>query len=255
MTSMSVQFTLPIASTTIPNGTYFHVNEEVEVVAGLPIMPRTSVTVTLPNEIAHGAFFESGHYVSYNNFDPVIARLITDTVEGMVEPDYSFGEWVPAAWDVVNSLQTDDSLVQRLVVLPAQYSANDEETGMMRVFDSLQYTVYYSDSEDIWPPTFWQVEEAIVGSNRTINVEVTDLSGISRVSVSYTTGNGWWYTTNLSPTLVDPDVWTGGIPNMPGSSYFIQALDKAANVSTETNKNWYYGQDSSYTIYLPLILK
>ena len=70
---------LPVASRTITHGTYYHINDEGEVVAGMPIMPRTSVSVTLVGEYARGAFFEGGHYQTHAPFDPVIARLITDT--------------------------------------------------------------------------------------------------------------------------------------------------------------------------------
>jgi hypothetical protein len=130
-------------------------------------------------------------------------------------------------------------------VLPAQYSADNEASGTMRVFDTLDYTVYYSDSEDIWQPTFWRVEEAVIGSNKMITVEVTDLSGIVRVGVGYATGDGWWHTANMSPTPADPDVWTGVIPYTAVVAYFIQAVDGAGNVGTETNKNWYYGPDTA----------
>jgi hypothetical protein len=59
--ALRVSFDLPLASPeasrTITAGTYFGVNEEIEAVAGMPIMPRTSVSVTLPGEYARGAFF------------------------------------------------------------------------------------------------------------------------------------------------------------------------------------------------------
>ena len=123
LTALSVVFDLPVASKTITSGTYFHLNDEVEVVAGMPIMPRTSVSVTLEGAYAHGAFFEEGEYQSFTPFDPVIARLITDTTQGLDEPLYDCQEWVPAAWDLVNSINTPQGSQQRLVILPAQYRA------------------------------------------------------------------------------------------------------------------------------------
>jgi hypothetical protein len=62
LTTQTIEFSLPVASTTIADGTYYHVNEETEVVAGMPILPRTSVAVTLPGETARGAFLRGGAF-------------------------------------------------------------------------------------------------------------------------------------------------------------------------------------------------
>jgi hypothetical protein len=244
LTALRVAFDLPVVSKTITHGTYYAVNDEVEVVAGLPILPRTSVSVTLPGEQAQGAFFEGGHYEVYPDFDPVIATLVTDTA-ALAEPWYDFQEWVPSAWDLVNSLQTAEGLRQRLVVVPTQYRATTLERGEMRVFDALTYTVYYSDTEDVEPPSFWLVEDVQVGSSQAISVEVTDRSGIKRVAVAYTFGDGWWRTVDLAPTVEDEDVWVGVVPYAEGLTYLVQAVDGAGNVGAETNKAWYYGRDST----------
>ena len=38
-----------------------------------------TLTVTLPGQTAHGAFFEGGVYQILPDFDPAVSRLITDT--------------------------------------------------------------------------------------------------------------------------------------------------------------------------------
>ena len=93
----------------------------------MPIMPRTSVSVTMAGTQARGAFFEGGHYQEFTNFDPVVARLITDTTSNKSEPEYDFWEWTPAAWDLINSIPTAEGISQRLVIIPAQYSAGDQQ--------------------------------------------------------------------------------------------------------------------------------
>jgi len=270
LTAQRVTFDLPLASQTITDGTYFHVNDEVEVVAGMPIMPRTSVSVTLPaepippggtlalpGEQARGAFFEGGYYRTYTPFDPMIARLITDTAVGRVEPPYAFEEWVPAAWDLVNSVQTPEGLRQRLVILPAQYSASSAVTGTMRVFDTMTYTVYYSDTEDRMPPSFWLVEDATVGNSQHITVEVTDQSDIKRVAAGYTWGDGRWDVVDMARSTANPNIWSGAVPYTETLAYFVQAVDGAGNVEVETNKAWYFTchQDERYDTYLPLVLR
>jgi len=211
-------------------------------VAGMPIMPRTSVSVTLAAEQAHGAFFEGGYYQTFTPFDPVIARLVTDTATGLTEPPYAFPEWVPAAWDLVNSIQQPEGAQQRLVILPAQYSALSSSTGTMRVFEAMTYTVYYSTTEDVYPPSFWLVEDETIDSSQHITVEVTDWSGVLRVAVGYTWGDGRWEVADLARTVDNPDVWTGSIPYTETLSYFVQAVDGAGNVEVESNKARYFGR-------------
>jgi len=240
LTALRVAFDLPVSSRTITHGTYFSVNEEIEIVAGMPIMPRTSVSVTLGSEYARGAFFEGGHYQTYTSFDPIIARLVTDTAAHLGEPLYDFEEWVPSAWDVVNSIETPEGSQQRLVILPAQYSAASPFTGTMRVFDAMTYTVYYSDTEDIWPPSFWLVEDGIAGSSQIITAEVTDRSGVSRVAVGYTWGDGWWHVVEMTGTADNPNLWVGAVPYADTLSYFVQAADTAGNVGVNTNKALYF---------------
>jgi hypothetical protein len=168
---------------------------------------------------------------------------VTDTTDSLVEPAYDFREWVPAAWDLVNSLQTAEGPSQRLVVIPAQFSATANDVGTMRVFDELSYTVYYSDSADVWPPTFWVVGDYRDTDDdaRQIVVEVTDQSGVGRVGIGYTTGDGWWHTLDLTRLTGDPDIWTGSLPDAENLRFFVQAVDMAGNVATETNKHNYFG--------------
>jgi hypothetical protein len=253
--ALRVAFTLPVASRTVTNGTYFHVNDETQPIPGMPIFPRTSVTlavaphpggtVILPGRevLARGAFLEGGRYHTYPNVDPAVARLVTDTSETLPEPRYAFAEWVPTSWNLVNSVRTENGVQQRLVLLPAQYSARSALTGTWRVFDALTYTVYYSDTEDVGPPSFWQIQGASVGGRHVVTAEVTDLSGVVRVAVGYTLGEGVWHVVDMARTLNDPDLWVGEVPDAAELAYFVQAVDSAGNVGVDTNRGWYFRPD------------
>ena len=127
--------------------------------------------------------------------------------------------------------------------------------GEVRVFDDMVYTVYYSGDKDTLPPSFWRVEDITLGSNQFITVEVTDWSGVKRVGVSYTWGDGRWHTANLSPTkILTENTWTGTVPYSDTLSYFVQAVDTAGNVGMDTNKAWYY-RPPEYHVFLPIVLK
>jgi hypothetical protein len=123
----------------------------------------------------------------------------------------------------------------------------------MRIFDAMTYTVYYSDTADTWAPSFWTVEDEAIGNQHHITVEVTDASGIARVALGYTEGNGRWHTEDLMRTVDDPDLWSGAIPHEPATAYFVQAVDRAGNVGVATNKARYFELEPQ-RVYLPLVL-
>jgi hypothetical protein len=256
-----VVFTPSYSQVSNANGSYFTINEETETVAGMPIMPRTSLL--LPNKLneqAHGAFFEGGQYSTLADFDPVISRLVTDTAVSVLEPLYNFSEWMPSSWDLVNGMQMPEGLEQRLVVLPAQYSATSTSKGTLRLFSSMNYTVYYSSNgEDLFAPSIWSIQHEQEGQVLHITAEVTDYSGVGRVAATYSTGDGWWHTVDLSQREVDPNIWSGDIPYSASLFYFIQALDLAGNVGVETNKSLYFDLDMAPVldqhIFLPLITR
>jgi PKD repeat protein len=246
LTTQQVNFTLPVAMATTVNGSYFHVNGEIETVAGMPILPRTSVDVTLPGEIARGAFFEGGTYQTYEGFDPVVSRLITETTSGLSEPQYTFEVWAPSVWDMVNSLDTPEGLQQRLVVLAAQYQASTPYTGTLHVFDTMDYTVYYSDSLDVLAPTIWDVSDEVEAGSREIMAEITDHSGILRAAVAYTVGDGEWHVAEMAESA--EDIYTTSIPDKPDLIYLVEALDRAGNVSVADFKAYYSGPGSNVPV-------
>ena len=127
-----------------------------------------------------------------------------------------------------------------------------------------QLTVYanYTDSyigeyATVWftvdttPPNITDVIQAPVNINGTledgvkVNATVTDaLSGVERVSLNYTDGNGTWVTSEM--TNLEGDFWNGTIPAFPHGTnvtYTIIAEDKAGNTVTTEEL---YGQPNQY---------
>jgi hypothetical protein len=122
---------------------------------------------------------------------------------------------------------------------------------------------YYSSSPDTEPPGIDHVdglfhEGSGIGD---LKVESSDSSGVIRVVVAYTHGQGAWYSKDLS--YQDAMLkWTGTISATAGTRYFVQVVDGAGNVAVDDNKGQYHelspavrSIDESSRIYLPLILK
>lgn len=130
------------------------------------------------------------------------------------------------------------------------------QSGVERLFKTLQYTVYYSRSTDTIPPSIWNVSasESSDKVNQDITVETTDLSSVVRVVVVYTQNDGIWHRVELHQE--ENDVWKGQLPNQPSLEYFVQAVDGGGNVAVQDDKGHYFilGEQPSSTIYLPIIL-
>jgi hypothetical protein len=235
-------------------GTYFFIDDQPEINMGQPIQPRTSANISLPDWIAHGVLFKDGSYTTYTNFNPTITAVITDGIGSQVnEPKFDIPTWTPSSWDVINSVRLVTGLEQLLVLVPAQYKPETPTTGTERVFDSLSYTVYYANinEKDFLPPFIWEIELSRANIfNGNISVTVFDRSGIEKVVVTMTRGDGQWITQELTGS---GSSWQGIVSNIEDVTFFLQAVDKAGNVAIADNKGNYY--TFPYNVFLPLIIR
>lgn len=62
-----------------------------------------------------------------------------------------------------------------------------------------------------WAPSTWGLIN--------VEVEVTDFSGVRRVVVAYTSGEGLWQTVDLAQST-DPNTGVGVLPLQAGLEYF-----------------------------------
>jgi len=118
---------------------------------------------------------------------------------------------------------------------------------------------YIGESATVWftvdttPPNITDVVQAPVDINGTledgvrVNATVTDgLSGVERVSLNYTDGNGTWVIAEMAN--LEGDVWNGTIPAFPHGTnvtYIIIAEDKAGNTVTTEEL---YGHPNQYEL-------
>jgi hypothetical protein len=118
----------------------------------------------------------------------------------------------------------------------------------------MTYTVYYSTTTDLVPPSLWSTDAYRLGTGSQVVVETTDLSDVVRVGVAYTLGDGVWRTTDLTRSAGNPNLWTGTMPYEETMEWFVQAVDGAGNVAINDNKGAYLGQPGE-RIWLPLIIR
>jgi hypothetical protein len=201
--------------------------------------------------LARGVLFEGGTYETFTQFDPVVTRLITE--DGRIplwetEPLYLASGWSHPIWAMINSVQVPEGLAQQVNIIPAQYRATNPQLGTERLFKAMTYTVYYSHTRDFVPPTIWAVDAAPLPADNAVqlSVEATDFSGVVRVVVTYTDGNGTWYTIDLTPAANEPGQWHGMMPLKNHLEYFVQVVDGGGNVSVQHNRGNYFINTHSF---------
>jgi len=253
---LAPQYQTHVVSETAASGTYFSVGDETQVNAGEPIQPRTSLDITLTGQSPRGVLFEGGSYQTFEPFDPVVTRIITEDTDidlWQTEPRFDFpDQWVPSWWPIVNESWSGEAVEHRLVVVPAQYRSQTAGIGIERRFDVMTYTVYYSNTADIIPPSVWRVEA--LPQQVAVEVEVTDWSDVIRVVAAYTVGAGAWRAVDLVEDAGNANLWTGSLPEASSLEWFVQAVDGCGNVAVVNNKGAYFGPPGS-RIWLPLMVR
>ena len=72
-----------------------------------------------------------------------------------------------------------------------------------------------------------------------IKVAASDSSGIHRVVVAFTGGDGSWNSADLAYDA-SAQKWTGMIAGTAATQFFVQVVDAAGNVTVNDNKGRYY---------------
>ncbi|RLC62322.1 MAG: hypothetical protein DRI48_09690 [Chloroflexi bacterium] len=120
----------------------------------------------------------------------------------------------------------------------------------------MNFDVYYAaqDQTDFTPPAIWEVEGLIQEDRAAFRVLAQDDAGVERVVVSYSTDGESWHSLDLAYDG-DSGYWQGQLSGLSGKvRYFVQAVDRAGNVSMSTNKGLFF-EPEEHTIYLPLVLR
>ncbi|RME44712.1 MAG: hypothetical protein D6791_12565, partial [Chloroflexi bacterium] len=235
-------------------GSYFKANDGTISRPGRPVQPRFTWGIREPEMDAHGALWVAATYTEFHGFDPVVTHPVTDTAG--TEPAFPFSVWSPARLHAVNRFQTASGLSEHLVVVPGQYrndySSPGGTAGVERRYDSLTYHLYYSTSDDWRPPTIWQVRYEKTALGAEFWVDVTDASGVERVVVTYTRGDGTWVSEELQH--VGGISWQALLPYFETDvlDFVAQAVDGAGNVAMSVDRGRLFGRRSQQ-MYLSLV--
>ena len=230
--------------------------------AGQPVQPRFFANV-LPSATGalHGALFLGGTYSDTPAFNPVIALPFNEYVTSTAEPSFGASGWYPPVPFQIQASRSVSTTAQTLSTVLGQY---DGGSGTERVYSQMSFGTYFSASPDTTPPIIDRVDGVVTQtlSSGLIKVEAIDISGITRVVVAYTAGDGTWYSKDLTFDAAKLK-WTGTIPYTAETRYFAQVVDGAGNVAVDDNKGLYLPlslpvpliEPGEVKVYLPVVMK
>ena len=235
------------------DGSYFSLDGHIHADAGQPVQPRFFADVAAPGAgQARGTVFTGGSYSEQEGFDPLIAQPVNEYY-APAEPEFAFPGWYPALPFTLRGRGTVSTTVETLVTVMGQYNSS---AGSERLYESLGFDLYYSDSPDCTPPVITSASARQEGARVDFKVGASDSSGLHRVLVAYTDSRGVWSSVDLS---YDPAMakWTGSITAEAGIEWFVQAVDGVGNVAVAGDKGTYYTEQGEdiYRVYLPLVSK
>jgi hypothetical protein len=247
---------------TTEDGTYVDLDDWIGFSAGAPIQPRFFADVAAPAAGSlHGAILVGGVYRDVPSFDPVIALAYNEYVTSTEEPTFSAPGWFPAVPFSTQAGESISTTAEMVVSLLGQYHS---ESGTERLYEQIAFDTYYAESLDREPPRISHVDGILAETliTGTVKVEAADPSGILRVVVAYTAGQGKWQSQDLVYDAYTSK-WTGILSGTVETQYLVQVVDGAGNVAIDHNKGRYRRfsrpvpliEDAGYAVYLPLVVR
>jgi hypothetical protein len=210
---------------------------------GRPVQPRSSVDVTQPGLVAHGAVITSLTSTDRDNFSVKFSRPMVDLAanEQPLKPSDSA---YPTSLQNITAFQSPGvggQAVdrQRLVIAMGQWfntSTTNPGVGTQRIYSNVQAKVFYrpASDTDFTQPTVTDILSERVGNDVRFSVTASDAGGIKRVLVLYLDGGTW---RSLDLIAGDGGVFTGSTPTQSANpNYFVQVVDGSGNVAVTANK-------------------
>jgi hypothetical protein len=246
--SSTLNISPDMQSVTTDSGNYYTADGDSQATAFRPVQPRTvvdlpSIDLSVPSpEHVHGALILSGNFTDYSGFDPVITRPTNEWELEVEEIQLLPPTFWPAELATINTLETQDQLIQTLVVIPGQFrgtgtAGNGEVIGIQRLWEDLELELLSSTSTgDYDAPVINAIELREEEGGINITVDASDESGIDKIVVLVIhkdpiSGTG----TVTSHTFGPSEPIT--ISNFgQDDGIVIQVVDGAGNVARATGK-------------------
>ena len=215
----------------------------------LPAVPTGGLAITIQPKITYlptGTFgWLRNITVSNNqNFDDAITVEITNSgvpIQDQADLNwFNFPRWtarvyiptgqtvkIPLLIDAPASTANGKYIFRAVAASTADFAITAEDSGTIMIGDTT-------------PPNITEVSQIPLKNNVLpedeveVNSTVTDdLSGVKRVTLNCTNGNGTWIIVDM--TNIEGNIWNGAIPNFPYSTnltYVIKAEDNENNTIT-----------------------
>ena len=245
-----------VSSTEKVTATYFSGAQGIVVNPVEPILPLEVRNVSVPGTlVARGVGFRGGAYTSSENVLPLNSAATTE-IRG-VHPPFVSNVFFPAQFWRLNYLSALVGRPSQLAIMPAQFrsSAPDSMTGTLRVYNNLNFRMYYSDNTTTYgsntpalaaAPSIVKVV-AQPDDQDNVKFQITAVgdpsAGIQEVWTTYTALNGpyagQWRSLDLQRSTNDSTVWEGTLP-LNGTAYtdirfVVQAVNGVGLVSLVTD--------------------
>jgi len=191
------------------DGTFLALDGWAHFSAGEPLQPLFFADVSAPAAGSlRGVVFLGGAYSDVLAFDPVIALPFNEYVTSTEEPAFSASGWYPAVPFQVRTSDSISTTAETLATVLGQYNS---DTGTEWLYDQMSFGTYFSSSPDTEAAEIAHVDGVLETlGNGLIKIEASDASGIIRVVVAYTDGQGEWHSQDLDYDDLTLK-WTGAI--------------------------------------------
>lgn len=240
-------------------GTFYQLDGHTNSLSNGPTQPQFYVKLAPPpQQQFRGVVFTGGTYYT-QTIDPVIDVPLNEYITATTEPAFETSGFYPPVPFTLRGSDTISRTDASLAVVMGQY---DSDSSVARLYNNVQYDLYYSLSDDQTGPTITWIDGYYNtrSAQATFKVEASDPSNVVRVLVAYTTGNGTWASVDLVYNA-GTHKWAGTLPGLRNASYYIQAVDGAGNATAVSRKGGYFGLAAvdlpveRWTVYLPVVIK
>ena len=174
-------------NTFFSDGTFFAIDNSIQVGAGQPVQPKVFADLTAPAAGSlRGVVFLGGIFTDVQGFAPVVAQPFNEYVTPTQGVSFTAPGWYPPAPFGVQHAPGSFGAQDTLVTVMGQYNSS---AGVERLYDNMSFDSYYSADPDMDPPEVGKVGGVLneAAGRAFIKVEARMIPGWA----------GWW---SPSPT-------------------------------------------------------
>jgi hypothetical protein len=252
--TVNIDFTTALAQHTTtnqtPDGQFLALAGHNTAAPNRPIQPLFYTDLNAEEAPVRSLVLRSASFTTRNGFDPAIAIPYNEYVSTPSEQALpQLSAWYPP---VPLTLQLHADTVN----LVSQLGAFNPTSQELRVYDHLAADIYYSNSADQSGPVVGAVQSRLQDGGIRLKLDARDDAGIAEAFVLYfVKGDQGQATLQRTSLHFDQRThkWMTSFAGDATTRYFVQVVDGAGNVTTETNKGQYYAPAPSLPPPAPVV--